>query len=106
MFNQPQRQATEPPRPLAFHLRARRQWVSEAGLSQEALAALAGVSVRTLRKYEAMRELPEMIDSLLRLAIALRVPFERLIDPHLLESLRQETLESRTAPEKTDHPAP
>jgi transcriptional regulator with XRE-family HTH domain len=65
-------------------------------MTQAELAALAGISPRLLRSYEACRSLPQSVQSLLCLTIALKVPFEWLIEPRLLDELRA-TIEARRA---------
>ena len=80
--------------PLALHVQALRQWAGPSGVSQEELSKLAGVSARVIRKYESMTRLPETLECLLLIALALRVPVERLIDPRTRERLANE-VESR-----------
>src|SRR4051812_3311149 len=75
--------------PLVFHIRRRRQWHAEHGLSQAELAELTGLSLRHIRRYETCRALPRVLDALLTIAIALQVPLETLIDPRQVERLSQ-----------------
>jgi transcriptional regulator with XRE-family HTH domain len=82
--------------PLVFEIRQLRLYAREAGLTQAELAHLAGISPRLLRSYEACRALPHSVQSLLCLAFALKVPFEWLIAPRLLDEVRA-TVESRRA---------
>lgn len=90
--------------PLALHIRRHRQWHGEAGLSQEDLARLAGVSTRSLHRYENGRELPRPVEILLAVSLTLDVPLTSLIDPRLVAKMqsridarrRRRTSESRT----------
>lgn len=75
--------------PLSLHIRRLRQWYGDQGLSQEALAHLSGVSLRSVRRYESCRALPPVLEALLSLTLVLKVPLETLIDPRLIEELRQ-----------------
>ena len=94
-------QDTEPPdqgdaRPLAFHIRRLRPWYGKRGLTQTELARLASVSVRLLRNLENARKLPAILDRLLSVALALRVPVEALLDPRLVER-RRDAIDKRRA---------
>lgn len=79
-----------------FELRHLRQFAGESGLTQAELATLAAISPRRLRSYECCRAMPESVLAMLSLAIALRVPFEWLIEPRALEELKA-TVEARRA---------
>lgn len=74
--------------PPVFELRNIRLFAGDGGLTQLELANLAGISPRRLRSYEGCRALPESVHALLSLAIALRVPFEYLIEPRVLDELK------------------
>lgn len=50
-----------------------------AGLSQSALAASSGISLRTLQNYEMGKRYPASIEITLRLAGALKVPVSALL---------------------------
>ena len=66
-------------------MRRLRQWYGKLPLTQEQLSSLSGVSSRQIRDYEKTRGLPKTLESLLSIALALRVPFETLIAPEWLE---------------------
>ena len=89
--------------PLTLHIRRLRQWYGEEGLTQAELAALAGISPRLLRSLESCRSLPQSVDALLRVAIALRLPVESLVDPRHVERLRR-AIDRRRSPEKDASP--
>ena len=74
-------------RPLALHIRARRQWYGKLGISQADLARLSGVPLRQLQRYETARELPDAIATLLKICFALRVPLLDLIAQDLREEI-------------------
>jgi transcriptional regulator with XRE-family HTH domain len=86
--------------PLVFELRQLRLYARDAGLSQAELASIAGISPRLLRSYETCRALPASVKALLCLAVALKVPFEWLIEPRLLESMRAAIDARRPLPSK------
>jgi transcriptional regulator with XRE-family HTH domain len=73
---------------LALHVGRLRLWYGDRKLSQGALAELAGISDRHLRRYERATILPPPVLTVLRLAIALHVSVEALIDQGLLDELR------------------
>jgi transcriptional regulator with XRE-family HTH domain len=50
------------------------------GLSQEQLAERAGVLIGTIRNWEQGQRSPDALDTLYRLARALGVPMERLVE--------------------------
>ncbi len=83
--------------PLAFHIRGRRQWYGDEGLKQGELAKLAGVSTTFVEQYERARSIPASVHKLLRLALALHVPFERLFAPQLVDRLVDEIEARRRA---------
>ena len=83
--------------PLAFHIRRLRQWQGEAGLSQEELAQLTGVSARSLSRYENSRVLPRPVEMLLALSLALDVPLTSLIDPRVLAKVQSQIEARRSA---------
>ena len=85
-----------PHAPLAFHTRRLRQWYGIEGLTQERLAAIAGVSRRTVEFYERTTRMPAAVSSFLAIMIALRQTSERVVAPHLLDSLRRD-IEARRA---------
>ncbi|MFA5127779.1 MAG: helix-turn-helix transcriptional regulator [Patescibacteria group bacterium] len=87
--------------PLALHIRRLRQWYGETGIEQQDLAQIAGVSDRQLRVYERGRALPQSIEFLLSIALALGVPMEWLINPNRLEKIRQQIDERREAFERS-----
>lgn len=76
--------------PLVLHLRRVRQWYGERGISRKELGELAGVTVRAIREYEALRRLPRCLESLLRISIALHRGVESLVDPRVLFELTKE----------------
>lgn len=82
--------------PLVLQLKNLRLWSGEQGLTQAELANIAGISPRLLRSYEACRALPHSVQAFLRLAVALRVPLEWLVEPTLFEELKA-TVEARRA---------
>src|SRR4051812_14959368 len=82
-------------KPLALHIRDRRQWYGEDGLTQDQLAKLAGITSALLGSYESRRELPETLRVLLAIALALEIPLQSLIDPRHFEELRQEVDQRR-----------
>jgi len=82
-------------RPLALHVRRLRQWYEKRSLTQEELANLSGIHCRRVRKLESARELPEPVEQLLALALALRVPLEVLIAPNLIEDLNSQIAKRR-----------
>lgn len=86
--------------PLALHIRRLRQWSGETGIEQQDLARIAGVSDRQLRVYERGRALPQSIEFLLSIALALGVPMEWLVNPNRLEKLRREIDDRREAFER------
>lgn len=71
-----------------LNVRRFRQWYGNKRLSQGALAELAGVSPRQVRRYESATALLPPIVSLLRLAIALEVSVEALVSRDVLDELR------------------
>ena len=73
--------------PLMLHIRRLRQWYGEQELSQEELAELAGVSTRTLHRYENYRVLPQPLAVMLAVSLALEVPITALIDPRLVSAI-------------------
>jgi DNA-binding XRE family transcriptional regulator len=95
--------------PLALHIRRLRQWYGETGLSQAELAKLAGVSPKSLYAHEHRRALPQVVESLLALALALKVPFDALIDPRIVQHVssaieeRRRALEERARPSAESH---
>lgn len=70
---------------LKLHLRRLRQWYGQQPLAQHKLALLADVSLRQLQRYETCRQLPRVVRDLVRLSLALKVPFEKLLSPDWLE---------------------
>lgn len=80
--------------PLALHIRAKRQWYPRRELTQDELAQLADVSTRQLRRLERARQLPEAVDSILRLAMALSLSIEELIALSIVAD-RWATIEER-----------
>ena len=82
-----QRESSTDKGPLALHIRRLRQWYGDHGISQADLAELAGISPRLLRAYEDSRRLPPVVELLLRIALAMEVPMETLIDPRLIERI-------------------
>lgn len=73
---------------LALHIRRLRQWDGDKQLSQGALAELAGITSRHLRRYESATALLPPVVTLLRIAMALNVTVEELIDQDVLDELR------------------
>lgn len=84
---------------LALHIRRLRQWYGEEGLSQTELAEFAGLSLRQLQRYESSRSLPLVLEAILAIALVLKVPIERLIDPRRIERLNQAIEQRRAAQE-------
>ncbi len=78
-----------------FPVRTLRQQYGENGLSQEELANIAGIAVRTLRDIEEGRTNPSL-ESTIRLSIALDIPIDDLLDQDWITHLRGE-IESRRA---------
>jgi transcriptional regulator with XRE-family HTH domain len=74
--------------PLALDIAGKRQFFGKKGLTQEELAALAGISVRQLAYYEGCRRLPRGLDTLLSLSAALGTTVDALIS----HSLRMERI--------------
>ena len=64
-------------RPLALHIRDRRQWYGKNGLTQEQLARLAGITPALLGSYEGRRELPE--------SLCVSAQFEQRDAPEVME---------------------
>lgn len=91
------------PEPLVFLLRSRRQWYGETELTQRELAELAGVPASFVEEYERLRRLPVSLRHVLRLTLALQVPFEKLVAPQVVDRLldeigaRRKTLAARRA---------
>lgn len=79
---------------LALHVRRHRQRYRDRQLGQEDLALLTGLSGRQIRSFEKCRRLPAIIDTLLRVAIALEIPLESLIAPSLIAE-RTRAIEAR-----------
>lgn len=88
--------------PLAFHVRRLRQWYGTEGLTQEELAAIAGVHPRTVEFYERTTAIPAAVSSFLAIMIALRHTSEIVVAPHLLDKMRRDIEARRT----TFHDAP
>ena len=81
--------------PLVFHIRSLRQWHGQVGMSQKELATLSQMAPRALRAYEECRDLPTVARNLLRLSLALQVPFEWLFSPTLVEHERADIEKKR-----------
>ena len=90
-------------RPLALHVKARREWFGESGISQPELARLTGVSMATIRRLETARQLPASIDGLLALSIAFGCQIESLIDPREMERIRRRITGDDQRPSESDH---
>ncbi len=86
----------EQPAPLAFHVRRLRQWYGTEGLTQEELAAIAGVHLRTVEFYERATAMPSSVTAFLAIMIALRQTSEIVVAPHQLDKLRRD-IEARRA---------
>lgn len=82
-------------RPLALHVRRLRQWYAKRSLTQQELANLSGIHCRKIRKLESACFLPDAVEQLLAIALALQVPFEVLIAPRLIEGLNQVIADNR-----------
>ena len=80
---------------LGFRIRSLRQWHGERGICQGALAELAGVPPRGLRRYEKQHHLPVTAENLFRIAVALDVPMEQLLSPERREQAGRHTKESQ-----------
>lgn len=74
--------------PLALHIRRHRQWQGDKGISQDELARLAGLSTRSLHRYENSRTLPRPLEMLLAVSLALDVSITALIDPRLVAQMQ------------------
>jgi transcriptional regulator with XRE-family HTH domain len=82
--------------PLALHIRRFRLWYDgKRSLKQHELAKLSGVSPRQIRRYETATDLPHEIASVLRLALALRMPVEALVREDWLRTERDKIDERR-----------
>lgn len=77
-------------KPLALHIRARRQWYGETGLTQDQLAKLAGITPTLLGSYETRRELPRGLQVLIAISVALELPLQALIDPRHFNDIRRQ----------------
>lgn len=75
-------------------------------MTQDELAAVAAVSPPLIYKYERARELPQSVEALLRIALALQVSIEQLIDPKVIARLRAGVEGRRTALEMQRKPKP
>lgn len=75
---------------LAFHVRRHRHGYGKSGISQRALAMIAHLSRRVVEEMEASSDLRGSAESLLRVALALRLPVEEIVSPDRLELLRKE----------------
>jgi len=96
LSNPSQENQPEKPAPLAFHIRRLRQWYGTEGLTQEELAAIAGVHPRTVEFYERTTTMPAAVSSFLAIMLALRQTSEIVVAPHLLDKLRRD-IEARRA---------
>jgi transcriptional regulator with XRE-family HTH domain len=94
-----------PTKPVALHVRRRRQWYGAKPLSQTELASLSGVSERHIRRLEDATRLPRPVEILLRLAIALDVSLEALIDPRHVNPLTREIELRRAERRRSAHRA-
>lgn len=88
--------------PLVFHVRRLRQWYGTEGLTQEELAAIAGVHPRTVLLYERATTIPASVNTFLAIVLALRQTSERVVAPQVLDRMRDD-IEARRA---TFHEAP
>lgn len=82
--------------PLAFHIRRHRHGYGKSGISQRALAMIAHLSRRVVEEMEASADLRGSAESLVRLALALRLRVEDVISSELLERLRREIEKRRS----------
>lgn len=82
---------------FAYHLRRHREAYGKHGLSQRALAMLAHVSRSVVVKLEETTVFQSSVDSLLRVALALRLPIETLISPLRIAALEKEIERRRSA---------
>lgn len=83
--------------PLAFHLRGHRQFYGQTPLSQKEFAELSGLPAWIVRRYEKSRRLPVVFEQILRLALALNVPVNNLVAPHVLDPIVDEISTRRRA---------
>ena len=83
--------------PLAFHVRRLRQWYGPEGLTQEELAAIAGVHLRTVEFYERTTTMPASVGAFLAIMAALRQTSEIVVAPHMLDKMRRDIEARRTA---------
>ena len=77
-------------RPLAYQLHRHRQWYGQEGISQRTLAGLAHVSRHFVENLELSSSMQASVESVLRVAIALRRPVEDLVSPAQLHALQEE----------------
>jgi len=75
---------------LAYHLRRHRKEYGSSGISQKALAMIAHVSPWFVENIERSTKLPNSVETLLRVALAVRRPVEELVSPAHLRVLRDE----------------
>lgn len=66
-------------------------------MRQTELAFLAGVSLRLVRKYEGLRQLPRALEAVVAMSLVLDVPVEELISPQLVAALRAGIAERQQA---------
>ncbi len=90
-----EQEAGAPPA-LTFHLRGHRQFYGSSGLSQQGLAKIAGLSAKVVRRFEKCRRLPKDFANVLKIALALHVPVEKLLAPQYLDRLIEEARGLRT----------
>jgi hypothetical protein len=72
---------------LAYHLRRHRQGYGERGISQRALAMIANVSRSCVSGLELAPDLQVSVETVLRVALALRQPVESLVSPARLTTM-------------------
>jgi DNA-binding XRE family transcriptional regulator len=80
----------ETARSFAYQLHRHRQWYGKHGISQRTLAMLAHVSRHFVENLEVSASMQASVESLLRVAIALRHPVEDLVSPARLHALQDE----------------
>jgi len=81
MKNNQEEDPDEEERPLALLIRAKRQWHGTLPMTQKELARRTGMTVRQLKHYETVRELPRSLKALLVIASALELRVDDLIAP-------------------------
>jgi len=93
-------------RPLALTIRRLRQSRPRLPLTQAELALRSGVPERQIARYERRRKLPSAIETLLRLARALDLPMEYLVNPALRIAVQRDVDVRRDQDRQRRHARP